>query len=99
MPAELINYAVVLAVPIVPAAAGQTALADLQEELDARPHLYRPLVIWDSEKERLVVTVAVEDSTPEAAAANMAEELWEIAAAVLPDFQTMRVEIVSVNGA
>ena len=93
------NYTVVLAVPIVPVAAGQAALVDLQEELDARPHLDRPLVTWDSEMQRLVVTVRVEDSTPEAAAANMAEELWEIAAATLPDFQTMHVEIVSVDGA
>jgi capsular polysaccharide biosynthesis protein len=91
------NYTVVLAVPVVPVAAGQAALADLQEELEARLHLDRPQVTWDSEQQTLVVTVGVEDSTPEAAAANMAEELFEIAAAVLPDFQAMRVEIVRVD--
>ncbi len=96
MTPELTTYAVVLALPIAPVGAGPAALADLQEELDARPHLDRPHVSWDAQQRRLVVRVVVEDVALEAAGGNMAEELFEIAAGILPDFHTMRVEILEV---
>ncbi len=96
MSSELTTYSVVLALPVVPVGAGHAALGDLQEEFDARPHLDRPHVSWDAQQQRPVVRVVVKDVTAEAAGANMVEELFEIAAGILPDFHTMRVELLGV---
>ena len=96
MNAQRRRFAVRLSIPTLSAAQAGLGVPELQEELDQRPHLSNPQVRWEVEPGRVLVEVDVEGVNPEQAAAMMAEELFEVAAAVLPEFDVLRVEVVDV---
>lgn len=68
------------------------AAADVLEEITFRPHLRRPRVAPADSGHALVVAIETEAPSREDALAGMAEELFEIGAAVLSDVEGMRVE-------
>ena len=73
------------------------AIKDLRDEIDARPHLKNPRVSLDAISYQAVVSVDTEGLDPESAGKQMAEELFEIACAVLSEVEGMHVEIRGVQ--
>jgi hypothetical protein len=72
---------------------------DMQEELKLRPHLRNPQARWDKETERALVWVDVQDFNADSAGKQMAEELFEIATAVITRYERLRVDILDVQPA
>ncbi len=66
----------------------------LQEELSFREHLLNPRVLWDADEARVIVDVMELGRDLQQTADSVAEELFEVAAATLGDFDHFRVEIV-----
>jgi hypothetical protein len=93
------RYLVRLAVSGSPIEAFASIVSDLQQELDARPHLFEPSVRWDVHQSQILVDVYDEDYDPETAGRGMREELLEVIPTVLRDFDEVRVEILGVSPA
>ncbi len=89
------QFAIRLAVIIRPGEEARRLLPDLQEELNMRPHLLNPRVLWDPDTQRVIVEIIDTDSDYKRSADGMAEEVWEAVAAVMEEFETMRVEVIS----
>jgi hypothetical protein len=70
------------------------AVQDLQDELDARSHLRDPKVFWETETKQVIVQVDAPGLTPASAAGQMAEELFEVACAVLEETDGMQIKIL-----
>jgi len=66
------------------------AVADLEEELNARPHIRNFRVRWENESQPVQIDVEVEGLN-EKISEQMAEEMFEIASAVLQDIEGMHV--------
>jgi len=96
MPSDLNWFTVRLALIGVFTDQASKVVQDLQEELNMRPHLRNPQVFWETETRRVTVQVETEDLQSESAADQMAEELLEVASAVLSEFEVIRVDILSV---
>ena len=88
-----------LALVVAPMAEGRRVTSDLQEELEARPHLGSPRVSWDELAQHVIVEVIDADLDAGRAGEAMAEELIEVASAVIADFDMMHVEILAVADA
>lgn len=67
---------------------------DLQDELGMRPHLRNPKVHWEPEINKVTVQVDIEGLTYNSASKQMAEELFEVACAVLSEIDGMSIEIM-----
>jgi hypothetical protein len=90
-------FLVSLAVIIDPPEEARRLVPDLQEELDARPHLTNPRVWWDGNTQRTHVEVIDKSDDMAISTSGVAEEIFEAVAAVMLDFETMRVEIVETR--
>lgn len=66
----------------------------LKEELAARPHFAMPRVLWDPQREAVVVFVRDHGPTAEIVSRTVQEELFEVSLAVLEDYTSFRVELV-----
>ena len=97
MSAKLSWFTVRLALLGVPGQYADEAVRDLQNELEMRPHLRNPQISWKSETRQAIIQVDNEALSPESAAEGMAEELLEVAVAVLKEFKRIRVEILDVR--
>lgn len=73
------------------------AVKGLQDELNLRPHLKNPQVSWETETRRVIIQVDTEDLKSESAAEQMAEELLEVASAVLREFDVIHVDVLGVH--
>jgi hypothetical protein len=97
MPDNPRRFAVCLALVVTPVEEGRVAVPDLQEELEARSYLGSPRVRWDEAAQHVIIEVLDTNLDAEQAGATMTEELFEVASAVLSDFDTLRVEILDVT--
>ena len=75
----------------------ESAVPDLQEELEARTYLRNPRITWDSNADRAIVEVEDEAPTPQGAGGSVYDEIFESACAVLGDFEFFRVEILNIT--
>lgn len=73
------------------------AVQYLQDELNMRPHLRSPQVFWETETHRAIIQVDMEGIESESVAKQMAEELFEVACAVLFKVEGMHVKILDVH--
>jgi hypothetical protein len=73
------------------------AVQDLQDELNMRPHLRNSKVFWETGTRRAIIQVDDEDLDSESAADGMAEEVLEVASAVLREFKRIHIEILDVR--
>jgi|SRR3972149_1714684 len=95
MSPELRWFTVRLAlVGVSPGLAAET-VQDIQDELKMRPYLRNPRVFWETGTHKAIVQVDSEDLKSELAAEQMAEELLEVASAILKEFDTVHVDILS----
>ncbi len=94
MTKRLQRFTVQLALKGISEKNSHEVLHDIEEELNARPHLLNPQVLWESKMRRLIIQVGVQDVRPDLAARQMAEELFEVACAVLLDVEGMHVEVL-----
>ncbi len=69
----------------------------LQDELNMRPHLKNPQAHWETKAHRAIIQVDTEGLKAESAAEQMAEELLEIASAVLLTTEPIHVEIMEAR--
>lgn len=65
-------------------------------ELSMRPHTLRKKVLWDEGEKILIVQVEVESVDENLAAKQMAEELFEVANAVLQSVQGLNVKVMKI---
>jgi hypothetical protein len=77
----------------------EAAVSDVEEELNQRQHLKIVDVAWDTQGQQISIKVKAEGFDAQQTADGVAEEIFEMAAAVLPTFDAYRVEILSVNPA
>jgi len=73
------------------------AIPNVQEELNQRDYLRTRQVAWGPQEQRVIVDVEDRGYDPQRTAEGMAEELFEIAASVLGDFETFHIDIVSMR--
>jgi hypothetical protein len=97
MSPDLDWFVVRLALQVMPLQEGYRAMADLHDELLARPYYRDPQVMWDDKLNCVVVEVGAEGLAANSAADGMAEELVEISSAVLGEFERYSVEILGVR--
>ena len=96
MPTELQWFSVRLALVGSPKDEIHRVVADLQEELKARPHLRNPRVYWDGEKDRTLVDVEDQGVEPDRVMKSLLEEVFEATCAVLEHYEEFRVEPIGV---
>ena len=97
MPRSLPWFSVRLALVGSPLEAMQAVVADLQEELQMRPHLGNPRVVWDDRERHVRVEVDSEGLDAQQAADLVAEEILEVVAALLHEFDRVRVDVLHVQ--
>jgi hypothetical protein len=90
-------YAIKLELRVRPPDEGQRAIADLQEELEARLYYKSPLVTWQPDSQTITVKVHREATSESIAGDLMAEELLEVASAVLSNAKSAHVDVVEVQ--
>lgn len=73
------------------------AVQYLQEELNMRPHLRSPQVFWEAETHRAIIQADTEGLEAKSVAKQLAEELFEVACAVLSKVEGMHVNILDVH--
>jgi hypothetical protein len=64
-------------------------------ELGMRPHILGKKLSWDDRKKNLVVQVVIEDIDESFAAKQMAEEIFEVANAVLKSVDGLNVRVIT----
>lgn len=96
---ELNRYLVKAAVNGVPEADAAAGAIHLRHELSMRPHLERSQVSWDMHSKAIIVLTETQDLEAAAAADQVAEELFEVACAILPSVDGMRVTVLDVRSA
>jgi len=62
-------------------------------ELGMRPHILGKKLSWDDRKKNLVIQVVIEDIDESFAAKQMAEEIFEVANAVLKSVDGLNVKV------
>jgi hypothetical protein len=93
----MIKFTVKLAITGTNLLLDNRALQDLKDELSSRPNLGRTLAVIDNSGKKVLVQVESIGSDPKMAADIAAEELFEIAGAVIQQFKTLRIEIVDIE--
>lgn len=93
----LVAFRVTVSVQTVPAQVARAAVRDMQEELDHRPYLGKATMMWSESAQALLVDLDVEAESSDDAAAAVYDDLFESACAVLPEFETLRVQVVDVQ--
>jgi hypothetical protein len=73
-----------------------TAVADIEEELRMRPHINAFQVNWENESQPVDIEVEIEGLDEKGTSMDMAEELFEVANAVLRDIEGMHVVVKEV---
>ena len=97
MTIKLNRFTVRLAIAGIYKEHASEAVQNIEGELKMRPHLRNPQVSWESKMQQAIVQVDNEDISPESAAESMAEELLEVAVAVLREFKRIQVNILDVH--
>jgi hypothetical protein len=64
-------------------------------ELDMRPHILQKKVLWDNSKKSLMIQVEIESIDESTAADQMAEEMFEVANAVLNNIDGLNIKVAS----
>jgi len=90
-------FALRLAVVGAPSHVIQAVVPDLREELRQRDYLRAPRVAWDPQTQWTIVDVEDQGYDPQRTAEDMAEELFEITASVLGDFESFHIDILDVR--
>ena len=62
-------------------------------ELGMRPHILGKTLSWDDQKKILVVQVVIESIDESSAAKQMAEEIFEVASAILKSVDGLNVRV------
>ena len=88
----LARYAIIGA----PQGVFQAAVADIQEELEARPHLEHPTVRWDSDRQWCSVEVGAY-TLPEQVEAAAYDDLSDAVVAVVPAWDTVRIQFLDAR--
>jgi hypothetical protein len=88
------RYRIRLTASTKPRDALRPVLAELQQELEARPHLDRPTVKWNDAGSGALVEVGTEDYDPTVAAESVREELVEAIPTVLKGFDEVAVDAI-----
>ena len=88
----LARYAIIGAPPGVV----QAAVADIQEELEARPHLEHPVVRWDSDRQWCSVEVGAY-TLPEHIEAAAYDDLSDAVVAVVSAWDTLRIQFLGAQ--
>jgi hypothetical protein len=94
MPRDLEKYLVELAIGGINKDVDPAAEQEFDFELSMRPHIIRRVVSWDKEGVLLVIRVEIESKTEDLAAKQMAEELFEVANAVLLSVNGLNVKVI-----
>lgn len=97
MPLELSWFAVRLALAGISEERSSQAVQGLQDELNMRPHLRNSQVSWEAKTCRAIIQVDAEGLNSESVAKQMAEEMFEVACAVLWEIDGMHVEILDAH--
>jgi phenylacetate-coenzyme A ligase PaaK-like adenylate-forming protein len=97
MTINLVRYLVELAIGGINVAADPKAEHEFDYELSMRPHVFRKQLYWDEKRGKLVVQVEIDSLNEELAVKQMAEELFEIANAVLKNIKGVNVKELNVN--
>ena len=71
------------------------ALSDIRSEINMRPHLKLLHISWDKALRKVRVVLETEGLVLETTANQMAEELFEIACAVLNSIDGLHIEVIS----
>jgi hypothetical protein len=91
------NYLVEIAIGGINKDTDPMAEKEFSLELDLRPHILNRNLFWDRERETLIVQTEIVSLTKDLAAAEMAEELFEVANAVLLSVQGLKVKVLAVS--
>ncbi len=81
----------------VPEQDANSVVIDLSDDLKARHHLRPRQVVWDDSLKQVIVRVGFEGIRADQAGEQMAEELIEAASGVVPRFESLAVDTVSVE--
>lgn len=94
MTRDLEKFLVKLAIGGINKNTDPTAEQEIDFELSMRPHILSKKILWDEREKILLVQVEVESVDENLAAKQMAEELFEVANAVLRSVQGLNVKVM-----
>ena len=88
-------HRILLSLNITPVNSSDKLLEDLKEVLDQRKHLNDPKVWWDEEKKLIFIEVGFDVPDRDIAEKQLNEEVFEVASAVIENFETFKVNVVN----
>jgi hypothetical protein len=88
----LVRYAIIGA----PLPVFQAAVADIQEELEARPYLEDPTVRWDSDRQWIAVEVGTH-ALPGQVEVAAYDDVSDTVFAVVPSWDTFRIQFLDAQ--
>jgi hypothetical protein len=94
MTTELNKFLVELAIGGISNDADPMAEQEFGREIDMRSHILRKELFWDDINKSLMIQIEVESINENIAANQMAEEMFEIANAVLNSIGGLKVKVV-----
>jgi hypothetical protein len=97
MTKQLANYLVEIAVGGINKDTDSMAEQEFFAELDLRFHILSKELLWDEGGETLIVRTEIESLSEDLAARQMAEELFEVANAILSSVEGLNVKVLSVK--
>lgn len=97
MTTELKKFLVELAIAGISNDTDPMAEQQFGLELDMRPHILRKKLSWDDINKHLIIQVEIESIDESLAANQMAEEMFEVANAVLNSVDCLNVKVVRSN--
>jgi len=95
MTTELKNFRVELSIGGIRNDTDPMAEQEFGLELDMRPHILSKKLSWDGINKSLIIQVEIESINESLAANQMAEEMFEVANAVLNSVDGLKVKVVS----
>lgn len=73
------------------------AALDIGAELEMRPQLETPMVIDDLERNRVLIQTTIRDITPQGAAAQVMDQLYEIINVTVEQIDGLEIKIVGIT--
>lgn len=91
------HFTVELAIRGINESSDPSAQQDFDFELSMRPHIIQKTVIWDRAEHQVTIRLVTEGIDPQTTSKEMAEELFEVASALLNEIEGLHVVVLNVE--
>lgn len=97
----MVRYRIRVAVQGTPVKVFRDAVPDVQDELEHRPYLGHPHVVWDADRHQIVIELEdhLEAATFEAAELALNDDLSDTVSACIADWDAWDLHILDVSPA